>query len=217
MSDSAVILLSGGIDSATALYWAKQRGYELYTLTLDYAQGSKTELRFAEALSRRADAKEHFCLNLPFYRLIQERWPKPGETESRVSAAYVPARNIVFHGIGAALAETLGAEWIIFGSNRDDALVLPDATQRFVEQVNRLLQLGTKAGTEGRAPQILNPLSDISKLEVLRIALGMGVPLADTWSCYEDVEVPCGKCRGCLTRAETFKLAGLSDPALVAL
>lgn len=205
-------MLSGGIDSATALHWAKNQGYDLYTVTIDYAQGSKTELEYAERMSKLAQAKEHFCFELPFYRVIQERWPKPTEDQAKISTAYVPLRNVVFYGVGAALAETLGARWVVFGSNQDDAAVLPDATREFVALMNELLLIGSKSGREQAAPQIINPFHHKSKLQVLKSAIELGVPLAETWSCYEDVPHPCGKCRGCLIRAETFKQAGIRDP-----
>jgi 7-cyano-7-deazaguanine synthase len=212
-NDHALVLLSGGIDSATALYWAVKQNYDLYTLTFDYAQGSKTELRFAEALSKRVGAREHFALALPFFKTVQDKWPKPEQQSGATSPAYVPARNIVFYGIAAAFAETLGAKWIVFGSNRDDATVLPDATQDFVNLMNTILRAGTKSGAEGLAPQVINPLQDRTKAQVLELALRYGVPLEDTWSCYEDVESPCNKCRGCITRKQTFESVGVADPA----
>jgi 7-cyano-7-deazaguanine synthase len=214
VEEGAVVLLSGGIDSAAALYWARREGYALYSLTIDYAQGSKTELGCAERLAKRVEVKEHFCFDLPFYRLIQERWPKPAVDQTGISTAYVPLRNVIFYGIGGALAETLHARWIVFGSNQDDAAVLPDATQEFVARMNQVLSLGSKSGNRGIAPEIINPFQKMSKVQVLKSAIELNVPLAETWSCYEDVPQPCGKCWGCLNRAETFRKAGIPDPSL---
>ncbi len=212
----ALVLLSGGIDSTTALYWARAQGWELFTLTIDYAQGSKTELPVAEPLSKLAGANQHFMVSLPFYKEIQDRYAprEGGQSPAPVTgaSAYVPARNLVFYGIAAAFAEALGAEYIVFGSNADDARELPDATPAFLEGMNRLIGRGTRMGTLGRPAKIVNPLILLSKAQALRKALELRVPLERTWSCYQDVTVPCGRCRGCISRRRAFDEIGMKDP-----
>ena len=131
---------------------------------------------------------------------------------SETSSAYVPARNIVFYGVAAAYAETIGAHEIVFGSNADDAMEFPDARPQFIQLMNELIRTGTRSGQEGTEMTIVNPLINYSKVDVLRLALKLKVPLELTWSCYEDLPAPCGKCRGCRTRQNAFREAGILDP-----
>jgi len=205
-----IVLLSGGIDSATALYMVKQEDTETYTVNILYAQASIREAEASKNIAAIAKVKEHLVVSLPFYKEIQDRY-HPGPSSS-VSAAYVPARNIVFYGIAAAYAETLGAHEIVFGSNSDDVKELPDAKPEFIQLMNELIKRGTRMGTEGSPCQIVNPLINYNKQEVLKLALQLKVPLESTWSCYEDVTVPCGKCRGCRSRLDAFKLLRVKDP-----
>jgi 7-cyano-7-deazaguanine synthase len=205
-----VVLLSGGIDSATALYLTRQEPVEIFTMNMVYEEGYDSE---AEASKRLADAggvKKHFSIYLPFFKHIEGLYHPP--KSQVVSSAYVPARNIVFYGVAAAYAETLAAERIVFGSNADDAKELPDASQTFIQAVNDLIRIGTRTGIEGGSIRIVNPLIGHSKVEVLKWAVRLGVPLEMTWSCYENRKTPCGKCRGCLTRSKAFREAGLEDP-----
>jgi 7-cyano-7-deazaguanine synthase len=129
-----------------------------------------------------------------------------------ISSAYVPARNIIFYGVAVAYAETLDADTIVFGSNGDDAKELPDATADFIQRFEDLIGTGTRMGVNETPPKILNPLINLSKEDVLRLAVTLRVPLELTWSCYEDVEVPCGKCRGCRMRLNAFTKLKMADP-----
>ncbi len=206
----ALVLLSGGIDSATALYLTKQESNDLYSLNLIYTQAYDSEAEASKKLAAAAHVKEHLIVYLPFFKDIETRYrptPSPG-----VSPAYVPARNIVYYGVAAAYAETIGASRIVFGSNADDAKELPDARPQFIQLMNELISTGTKSGREGSEAEIVNPLMDYSKTEVLKLALKLNVPLELTWSCYEDGLVPCGKCRGCHTRLKAFEMVGIPDP-----
>ena len=207
---SAIVLLSGGIDSATALYWAEQKATSIYSLNILYAQASYQEANASKSLANVAKVKEHFTVSLPFYKDIQIRY-HPTQS-SNVTSAYVPSRNIIFYGIAAAYAETLGVETIVFGSNADDTRELPDATPAFIQRMNELLKIGTRTGADGTLTRIVNPLINHSKVEVLKLALELKVPLGLTWSCYEDVELPCGRCRGCRNRLDAFKKIGMVDP-----
>ena len=207
---SAIVLLSGGIDSATALYWAEQKATSIYSLNILYAQASYQEANASKSLANVAKVKEHFTVSLPFYKDIQIRY-HPTQS-SNVTSAYVPSRNIIFYGIAAAYAETLGVETIVFGSNADDTKELPDATPAFIQRMNELLKIGTRTGADGTLTRIVNPLINHSKVDVLKLALELKVPLGLTWSCYEDVELPCGRCRGCRNRLDAFKKIGMVDP-----
>jgi 7-cyano-7-deazaguanine synthase len=207
---SAIVLLSGGIDSATALYWARQQTPSIYSTNIQYAQASYQETNASKSIAQAANVREHITISLPFYKDIQARYRST--QPSNITTAYVPARNIIFYGIGAAYAETLGIDTIIFGSNADDVRELPDATPDFIRRMNELLKVGTRIGKDGISTRIVNPLIDHTKVEVLTLALQLKVPLELTWSCYEDVEIPCGKCRGCRNRLDAFKHLGMTDP-----
>jgi len=206
----AIVLLSGGIDSATALFLTKQETDDIYSMNMIYTQSYDSEAEASRRLAAAAQVREHLSIFLPFFKDIEKRYrPTPS---TKVSSAYVPARNIVFYGIAAAYAETLGADKIVFGSNADDAKQLPDARPEFIQLMNELVGIGTRVGREGSAVKIVNPLIDYNKSEVLKLAIRLQVPLELTWSCYEDAQIPCGKCRGCLTRKKAFEVLGISDP-----
>ena len=208
---SAIVLLSGGIDSATALYWVQQHTPLIYSISIQYAQASYQEAIASKSLANAVKVKEHIAVSLPFYKDLETRYHPA--TSTTITSAYVPARNIIFYGIATAYAETLDVDTIVFGSNAEDAEVLPDATPDFIWRMNELLRIGTRTGVDGKPKQIVNPLINHSKAEVLKLALQLKVPLELTWSCYEDVEIPCGKCRGCLNRLDAFKQIGFVDPA----
>jgi 7-cyano-7-deazaguanine synthase len=207
----AIVLLSGGIDSSTALYMTKLETNDLYTLTIVYTQTYDSEAEASKRLATAANVKEHVTVFLPFYRDIEKRYHPPPSSE--VTPAYVPARNVVFYGVAAAYAEAIGADRIIFGSNADDARELPDARPDFTQLMNELLRKGTRLGIEGKPVVIMNPLINYGKVQVLRLALELKVPLEMTWSCYEESAlVPCRKCRGCRTRLNAFQELGIADP-----
>ena len=206
----AIVFLSGGIDSATALYWTKSMTDDIYSLNVVYAQASIREAEASRKIAEAAKVKEHITVQLPFYKEIQTLYhPDPSV---RVSSAYVPARNLIFYGIASAYAESIHADSIIFGSNLDDSTVLPDATPEFIRRINELLQVGTRMGVEDKPCEIINPLINLDKQGVLRLCRKLKVPLELTWSCYEDVTEPCGKCRGCRTRQQAFAKLGIQDP-----
>jgi 7-cyano-7-deazaguanine synthase len=206
----ALVLLSGGIDSATALYLTKQQTDDIYSMNMIYAQSYDSEAEASKKIASAAHVREHLSIFLPFFKDIERRY-KP-TLSSKTSSAYVPARNIVFYGVAAAYAETLKVNRIIFGSNADDAKELPDARPTFIQLMNELIRDGTRAGSEGFVIEAVNPLIDYNKSEVLKLAVALKVPLQLTWSCYEDSEIPCGKCRGCINRQTAFNQLGVPDP-----
>ena len=206
----ALVLLSGGIDSTTALYLTKQQTDDIYSMNMIYAQTYDSEAEASKKIAAAAHVREHLSVFLPFFKDIERRY-KP-TLSSRTSSAYVPARNIVFYGVAVAYAETLKANKIVFGSNADDAKALPDARPRFIQLMNELIRDGTRAGSEGFVIETVNPLINYDKTEVLKLAIALKVPLQLTWSCYEDSEIPCGKCRGCISRQAAFNELGILDP-----
>ncbi len=168
------------------------------------------EAEASQRLAEAADVREHVTVHLPFYKDIQTRYHTAPSRQ--VNEVYVPARNMVFYSVAVAYAEAIQADTIIFGSNAEDAQALPDATPQFIRHMNKLIQLGTRVGVEGRPCAILNPLINRTKLDVLCLARELGVPLELTWSCYEDVTKPCGRCRGCRARHDAFMELGIPDP-----
>ncbi len=207
-----LVLLSGGIDSATALYLTKRETEEIYSMNMIYDQLYDSEAEASKKIAAAAHVREHFSDFLPFFKDIERRY-KPSPS-SKTSSAYVPARNIVFYGIAAAYAETLKANKIIFGSNADDAKELPDARPTFIQLMNELIRDGTRAGSEGFVIETVNPLINYNKSEVLKLAIALKVPLQLTWSCHENTEIPCGRCRGCYNRQAAFNQLGAPDPLL---
>jgi 7-cyano-7-deazaguanine synthase len=208
----ALVLLSGGIDSSTALYLTKRETDDIYSMNMIYDQSYDSEAEASKNIAAVAHVREHLSVFLPFFKDIERRY-KPSPS-SKTLPAYVPARNIVFYGIAAAYAETLKANKIIFGSNADDAKELPDARPTFIQLMNELIRDGTRAGTEGFVIETINPLINYNKSEVLKLAIALKVPLQLTWSCYENSESPCCKCRGCYNRQTAFNQLGVPDPLL---
>ena len=208
--DRKIVLLSGGIDSATALYLTRQNIDEIYSLNMIYTQSYDSEAEASNRIATAAAVKEHLTIYLPFFKDLEKRYrPKPS---SVVSSAYVPARNAIFYGIAAAYAEALNATTVVFGSNADDAKELPDAGPEFIRLMNELVKVGTRSGRDNFPLQFVNPLIRYRKSDVLRLALQLKVPLELTWSCYEDRPVPCGACRGCVMRRKAFEEIGTADP-----
>ena len=183
---------------------------DVYSLNIQYAQARIHEREASRRIAEAAQVKKHITVQLPFYNEIQSLYHPDHSTE--VSSAYVPARNLVFYSIAIAYAEAIQADTIVFGSNLDDAAVLPDATPEFIHRMNELLRTGTRMGVEGDACEILNPFIDLDKQSVLKLSVKLEVPLELTWSCYQDAAEPCGKCRGCQTRHEAFAKLGIQDP-----
>jgi len=205
-------MLSGGIDSATALYLTKREVDDIYSLNVIYTRSYDAEAEASKRIAANAEVRDHITVLLPFFKDIEARYhPAPSTS---ITPAYVPARNIVFYGVAAAYAESLKANRIVFGSNADDAKELPDTGPHFVQLMNELIRSGTRAGREGFAIQVSNPLIGYSKREVLKLALELHVPLELTWSCYEDGKVPCGKCRGCTGRRKAFEELQVHDPLI---
>jgi 7-cyano-7-deazaguanine synthase len=207
-----LVLLSGGIDSSTALYLTKQETDDIYSMNMIYDQSYDSEAEASKKIAVAAHVREHLSVFLPFFKDIERRY-KPGPS-SKTSSVYVPARNIVFYGVAAAYAETLKANKIIFGSNADDAKELPDARPTFIQLMNELIRGGTRAGSEGFVIETVNPLINYNKSEVLKLAIALKVPLQLTWSCHENAEIPCGRCRGCYNRQTAFNQLGVPDPLL---
>lgn len=217
----AICLLSGGMDSAVAAAMAKEGGAGggIVTLTVDYGQRHRAELDAARALSEWLGALEHLVVGVDLRAIggsaltddIDVPKNRPSE---KIPATYVPARNTVLLALALGAAETRGASAVVIGVNRVDYSGYPDCRPEFLDAFRRLGEAATKAGVEGRAPEIRAPLLDLSKADIVREGTRLGVPFGRTVSCYDPSESgeACGSCDACRLRREGFASAGVPDP-----
>lgn len=215
----AVILLSGGLDSATIVAMAKAQGFACYTMSFDYGQRHRAELQAAERVARQLGVVEHKVIGLDLNGIGGSALTDPNiavpETPGEgIPVTYVPARNTVFLSLALGWAEVLGARHLFIGVNAVDYSGYPDCRPEFVEAFERLANLATKAGVEGDTFKIEAPLQFLSKEQIVQAGSQLGVDYALTVSCYQadDEGQACGRCDSCRLRAEGFKAAGISDP-----
>lgn len=235
----AVVLLSGGLDSATSLAIARHEGFECHALTISYGQRHKAEIAAAERIARALGAASHKVMLIDLRAfggsaLTDEALSVPKDQIPSISSAspqaahraplpadipitYVPARNTVFLSYALAWAEVLDARRIIIGVNAVDYSGYPDCRPEFIAAFQRLADLATKAGVEGHGPRIDAPLIGMSKGQIIRRGIELGVDYGLTTSCYDPdgaTGTPCGRCDSCRLRAAGFEEAGAADPAL---
>lgn len=217
---AAVVLLSGGLDSAVAGAWARAEGYEVVALTVDYGQRHRAEIEAARKVARWLAAREHVELKVDLRAVggsaLTAAIPVPqGGPGEGIPVTYVPARNTLLLALALGLAEARGAGAIVIGANRIDFSGYPDCRPEFLDAFARVAETGTKAGVEGHAPRILAPLLDLPKEGIVRLGAGLGVPFGDTLSCYDpDARGrPCGACDACALRRKGFLAAGIADPS----
>ena len=219
----AVVLLSGGIDSTTTLAIAIADGYEAYALSFDYGQRHQIETKAARLGAKSLGAKDHRLTKIDL-RIFGgsaltsnvDVPKKRSETEigHGIPITYVPARNTIFLAYALAWAEVIQARDIFLGVNAIDYSGYPDCRPEFIKAFEHLANLGTKAGVEGRRFQIHTPLIKLSKAEIIRKAVELGVDLSLTHSCYDPLAegLACGGCDSCLLRLKGFREAGIKDP-----
>ncbi len=210
----AVVLLSGGLDSATTLYWAKKQGFRCYGLIFDYGQRHYKEIGSARRIARRANCDYRIVkFSLPWKgsSLLDRKIKIPVST-SGAPNTYVPGRNTIFLSFAVSYAEAIGAQAIFIGANQIDFSGYPDCRTDFYRAFREVIRRGTKAGVEGKRIKILTPLINKTKGEIVRLGSRLGVPYELTWSCYKGGKKPCGKCDSCLFREKGFKGAGVADP-----
>ena len=219
MSQKAVILVSGGLDSSTVLAIALEKGFECYTLSFDYGQRHRSELEAAKRISEIMDVKEHKIVQLDLgsiggSALTDIDIDVPETETSGIPVTYVPARNTVFLSIALGWAEVLGANKIFLGVNAVDYSGYPDCRPEYISSFESMANLATKAGVEGNKLSIEAPLIDMSKSDIIKLGVSLGVDYSQTVSCYQaSLEgLACGRCESCRLRAEGFKQAGLLDP-----
>jgi len=222
----AVVLLSGGLDSATVLYQAKTQGYECYALSFDYQQRHRRELESARAIAQSVGVVEHqiiqfdlrqwggsaltdLSIGLPSVSAVSH---EVGEITQNIPITYVPARNTIFLSFALAYAETLGAAQVYIGVNALDYSGYPDCRPDYIQAMQEVFRLGTKQGREGQEITIVAPLINLKKTEIIELGNKLGVPWEQTWSCYAGEDIACGVCDACHLRLTAFAELGLIDP-----
>jgi 7-cyano-7-deazaguanine synthase len=219
----AVVLLSGGLDSATCLAAARSRGLEAHALSVDYGQRHRAELGNARRLARALGARSHLVVRVDLAAfggsaltdraLAVPKGRRPRDIARGIPVTYVPARNTVLLALALAHAEGLGASEIFIGVNALDYSGYPDCRPAFVRAFERLARVATRAGVEGARLRIRAPLLRLRKAGIVRLAARLGVPLRLTASCYDPVRGrACGRCDACQLRLRGFARAGLRDP-----
>ena len=220
----AVVLLSGGLDSATTLAIARRTGFECYALTFDYGQRHRVELDAARRIAKALEAARHEVVRFDLRQfggsaltddIAVPKDRAASDIAQGIPVTYVPARNTIFLSFALAWAETLDSSDLYIGVNVLDSSGYPDCRPEYVEAFERMADLATKAGVEGRQRLTIHtPLVRMTKAEIVETAMEAGVPLELTWSCYEPHAdgAACGRCDACQLRRRGFAEAGLTDP-----
>ncbi len=215
---TAVVLLSGGLDSATTLYFARKMGFRCLCLIFNYGQRHKKEIISAQRIAQKAHSQfkvVKFSLPWKGSSLLDKKTSLPRDLLRRkkaIPSTYVPARNIIFLSFALSFAETVKADAIFIGANFIDYSGYPDCRPDFFAAFRHMALFGTKSGAEGKNIKILAPLLYKTKEEIIRLGLKLKVPYKLTWSCYKGEKFPCGKCDSCLLRQKGFRKLGIDDP-----
>ena len=218
-SKKAIILLSGGLDSATTLAIAKKLGFDCYALSFNYKQRHMSELNAAKNVAKKLKLTEHKIIEIDLTQiggsaLTDSKIDVPNSPTKGIPITYVPARNTMFLSYALAWAEVIGSSDIFIGVNAVDYSGYPDCRPEYIEAYEKLAALATKAGVEGVGFKIHAPLIKLSKSEIIKEGLALGVDFSQTVSCYQanDMGFACGLCDSCMFRKEGFNSAGVSDP-----
>ncbi len=222
MAPRAVVLLSGGMDSATALAIALRDGFEVTALSVDYGQRHRKEIDAAKKVAKHFGVRDHRVVALDLTAiggsaLTDKKIPVPAqrrleEIGQGIPPTYVPARNTILLSYALGLAEATGAKAIYIAANQIDYSGYPDCRPEFYKSFAEVARLGTKRGVEGDVIEIRTPLIAMSKADIVRKGEELGVPWALTWSCYQGEEKACGVCDSCQLRLKGFREAGVKDP-----
>ncbi len=219
----SIVLLSSGLDSTVAFKEAFDRSDDVLCVTFDYGQRARIrEIEFAEAICKQFRIG-HMIIGLPWYKnfrgaltgggqlpkILSVDLDNPDVTEKTAEQVWVPARNVVFLSIGAALAENYRFDTIVTGFDAEEAATFPDNTPEFVDGFNSMLKKGTLTH-----PEVYTPLIYMNKTDIIRKGIEIGAPLEWSWSCYDGGKRPCEECESCKRRARAFHAAGLKDPLM---
>lgn len=221
MVKRAVCLISGGIDSCVTAFIAKKEGYEVHALSFDYGQRHKKELACAKEIASAIKAENHTIFDIDLHRfggssLIDESSSPPRNHDLKdigrsIPSTYVPARNTVFLSIGLAYAEVIDARAVFIGATATDHAGYPDCRPEYIEAFQKMADLATRRGAEEKSIIIEAPLLFLSKADIIKKGLELGVPFEKTWSCYLGNRKACGRCDSCLLRLKGFKEARVKD------
>ena len=211
----ALVMLSGGIDSATCLYWSKRKFSDVFAITFNYYNRIENEKKSVSDLAKRADVANLLEVDIPFIKECSDFYNGSYETnvtnvDGRLSS-YIPARNLIFYSISGHYAEFLGIKWIIGGHNSHDAKFFKDATEDYIQKINSLFEQGRLIRCNEPCVIVL-PLADMDRKKIINLAIELKVPLELTWSCHVKGESHCGECYSCLQRLEAFNSLGIKDP-----
>ncbi|MFT7538166.1 MAG: 7-cyano-7-deazaguanine synthase [Lysobacterales bacterium] len=216
----AIVLLSGGLDSATILYDAKKKGFKPYCLIFDYGQRHDKEIKQAKKIADAVKAKyEIVKIQMPWLgsSLLDKSMKLPEHTvidQKEIPSTYVPARNIIFLSFAASYAEAVDAEGLFIGANAIDYSGYPDCRPDFFDAYKKVMKKGLKTGVKGKNIKIYTPLLRKTKAQIIKMGIKLKVPYELTWSCYAGGRKPCGVCDSCLLRAKGFEEAKCIDLAL---
>lgn len=219
----AIVLLSGGLDSTTALFYAQSQGFdEIYAITFEYGQKHDKEMQCAKTVAKAAGVKEHKVVNL-----LLNQWKGSSLTDQDVEIkdgdpnhagipdTYVPARNMVFLSVAASYADALDITDIFIGVSEVDYSGYVDCREEFIRAMEHAINLGTVLGAEKKRKITIHaPFMHMTKANEVRLGVGLGVDFGMTWTCYRGDEKPCGTCDSCLLRAKAFAEAGVTDPTV---
>ena len=215
----AVVLLSGGLDSSTALAWARAQGFDCYALTVAYGQRHQSEIEAAARVARALAAREHRVMQVDLAgiggsALTDWNIALPDQAGSGIPVSYVPARNTMLLALALAWAEVLGACDLVVGVNAVDYSGYPDCRPEFIRAFEALASLATKAGVEGARFTVHAPLISMSKAQIIHNGIRLGVDYSMTVSCYQADSAGrgCGRCDSCRLRRDGFEAAGIADP-----
>lgn len=218
---SAVVLLSGGLDSTTCLAEAAQAGYRCYALSFDYGQRHDAELQVAKRIANKAGVADHKIVSIDFdgmggSALTDDSMAIPETPSAGIPSTYVPARNTLFLSIALGWAEVLSADAIYIGVNDVDYSGYPDCRPEFIAAFEKMAALATKAGIEGQPITVQTPLMDLSKAQIIQRGQALGVDYSQTVTCYQADEQAraCGVCDACRLRQAGFEQAGVADPTV---
>lgn len=207
----ALVLLSGGLDSATCLYWAKKEFTDISAVTFNCYDRGKQEKRAAVKIAKAAGFSNLLEVDIPFIREYSDFTNAKHRKQDDRLPTYIPSKNLIFYSIASHFAESLDIKWIVGGHNGHDGSFFKDASSDYLDKINSLLTQGSPFSNHDPCV-ILTPLSKMNRKEIVKLALSLGVPLELTWSCHRKSSKHCGMCYACRQRLDAFRSLGIRDP-----
>lgn len=221
INNKAIIILSGGMDSVTTLALAKDKKFDCYSLTFNYGQKSISEIDAASYYSKKYNCIKHKIFNIDFSNFTNSALTNNSidvidDSKDAIPKTYVPMRNIIFLSIACSWSESIDAENIFIGANSIDYSGYPDCRENFLDAYEKMINLGSKTGSEGGKINILRPLVNMSKIDIIKLGHSLGLNYSNTISCYQATEngKACGLCESCIFRKSAFLNNGLEDETI---